>query len=209
MKRSRRSLSVALLAVLGATLWVSGAGAASKLSPAFAGGKLSSKVRRVAAETLPANGGFEGSLQGWAGYRATLSLVAPGASGANAARVSLKGTATDYSIFRAGRIVSSATAGSVYSARAWVRSATPGRQVCLRIREWAGETVSGSAKSCVTTSSDWKRFPALAYKVAVSGHAVDVYAYGWRAVPGDSFDLDDVTLSGDGAAPAQTPPPPP
>ncbi|MBA2358517.1 MAG: hypothetical protein H0V84_08850 [Actinobacteria bacterium] len=205
MKRFPRSVALALIATVTATVWVAGAeaGAASELRPAFVGGKLSSKFRR--AESLPPNGGFENSLVGWAGYNATLSIVSPGASGA-AARVVLEGAAEDFSIYPTARPVTSTAAGAVYDARASVRSLTPGLRICLRIREWAGDSVVGSAQACAMSTSEWQLLPAFGYSVVGGGHELDIYAYALSVGANDSFDVDEISLA---VSAGRTPPPPP
>lgn len=153
---------------------------------------------------------FEDSLNAWRGYQATLSLVQSGRTGAQAARVSMAGAGSSFSIYPAKRPVRSSVRGARYVASAYVRSQTPGREVCLRIREWSGGALVGSAKSCMTSTSPWKRFPAVEYVVRANGNAVDVYVYEWRARAGDSFDVDAVELvSRSVSAPPQAGPPAP
>jgi hypothetical protein len=150
-------------------------------------------VQAAPQANLLANGSFESGLGGWYGYRASLSLVA-GAVGSNAARVTYGGTGSSFSITTSPVPVTSATAGTVYSAAAVVRSDRVGRTVCLRVRETASGATVGGTQACVQTSTAWQSFPAVSYRVQQSGSSVDVYAFLDAATAGDSFDLDDVQL---------------
>lgn len=233
MSRARVTLLAVLAVALAGGFSATGAHAArpgyggGKIA-AFAGGKLpvnkggkspakdgkqgpkaAVRARSVSATALPLNGSFEGSLNGWAGYGATLSLMRPGADGAAAARVSVKPGVTSFSIYPAPAPVSATLAGTVYSASGWVRSQKPGRAVCLRVREWAGGSLAGSAQACTTASSDWKRFPSLSYKVLGNGHSLDVYAFQLKALSGDSFDVDAIGLADTSSPPPPPPAPPP
>jgi hypothetical protein len=79
---------------------------------------------------------------------------------------------------------------------AWVRSDVPGKSACLIIREWTGSgSVVATARSCLTTTTAWQKFPAVAYTTAQSGGSLEVYAWQTDAVAGDSFELDAVTLT--------------
>jgi type VII secretion-associated serine protease mycosin len=142
--------------------------------------------------SLIANGGFESGLDGWGGYQAALSLVA-GASSPNAARVTIS-TGTAYSIETATRPVAATTAGTVYTAQAWIRAQVGGKTICLRIREWQNGAVAGSNRVCATVTTTWTQLPAVTY-TALGGGSLDLYAYQGTAATGDSFDIDGVTLT--------------
>ncbi len=142
-----------------------------------------------------ANGTFEGSLDGWYGYKAALSLVGNAHSGAQAAHAVLNAPGTSFSMITAPPAVSNTTTGTAYSATAWVRSDVAGKSVCLRIRENApGGVVAGSVLRCLTATAAWQQFPVLVYNAVGSGNTIEVYVYLDAAVAGDSFDLDDVSL---------------
>lgn len=174
----------------------------------YAGAKL---VPQAPGSTLLANGSFEAGPSGFMGYRATLALIGGAADGARAVRVSLAGSGTSYSILPAPRPVASTLAGASYSASVLVRSQTPGRQLCLRLREYAGESLVGSSMRCLTATSAWQALEGLSYKALASGHELDVYVFQLQAQPGDSFDIDALRLGGgaDTSSPLPPPPPPP
>jgi Disaggregatase related len=160
----------------------------------FAGLALTS-----AAETptnLITNGSFEGTLAGWIGYKATLALANDGVVGSGAVRVSRRADSTisTYSVVTSPRPVQSTAAGTTYSASAWVRADTPGRTLCLRVREWSATSQVGSASTCLTGTVGWKQFPTLGYTAAGSANQLDLYVFQRSAVAGDSFEADGFSL---------------
>jgi len=154
---------------------------------------------------------FERTLHGWQGYNATLSLVRGGVAGSRAARATVAGNASDFSIVSASAVVPSTAAGDVYRAGAWVRG-VPGRSLCLRVREWKGTAVAGAAQACVEAGRSWKRLPDVRYTTIGSGR-LDMYVYELDARPRDAFDVDQISLAARASAPAPSPalpdPPPP
>jgi hypothetical protein len=164
----------------------------------------------VTADNLLANGSFEGTLSGWAGYNAALRLANDGPVGPGAVRVQLVGSAASYSMYPKPRPVASTVRAAVYHAGGWVRSDVAGRTLCLRIREWSSGVVVGAAKTCLFSSSSWQQFPTVSYTAAASKRQLDVYVYEWNASAGDSFEADGLSLTAGGSAsdPAPTPPPP-
>jgi hypothetical protein len=181
----RSPLILVLAAALASSAVGAASGAAARRAPA---GKDPGQTRIVDA-------GFEQTLKGWTGWNSKLSLVRGGSSGRRAAHVAVVGGAGDFSIVSAPPPVSSTHLGAVYRAGASVRSAIPGRTLCLRMREWAGSTVAGSAQSCLTATRSWQRFQDVTYKAQADGRRLDVYVYELPAQRGDSFDVDDVSLA--------------
>jgi hypothetical protein len=148
-----------------------------------------------AGTNLFANGSFESGLTGWAGWQSTLSLASDGEDGSQAAKVS-QATGTSFSIYPSSRPVRPTTAGTSYTATAWVRSDVPGKRTCLYIREFTGAgSVLAQTSTCLTAGTAWQQFPAVAYTTAQSGGSLEVYAVQTGAVAGDSFELDAVTLT--------------
>ena len=92
----------------------------------------------LATPNLLASGGFEGgatgSLAGWKGMRAVLTLRPDGRGGGHAARVARSAGARTYSIVAAPN-PAAAVAERLYRARAYLRSGRPGRTVCLKLIE--------------------------------------------------------------------------
>jgi hypothetical protein len=145
---------------------------------------------------LLANGGFETSLSGWWGYRATLARVAGGAEGDSAARVRWSGAGSSYSVMTDPRPVGATPAGTRYTAAAWVRSETPGRTVCLRMREFnaSGAVIGTSTAGCAATTGSWQRLPDARH-TAIGGASLDLYLYREGPVAGESFDVDGLRLT--------------
>jgi hypothetical protein len=169
------------------------------------------RLRRLlsSGEQLLANGSFESSLAGWSGYHASLEVASAGIVGVKAARVAHSGKSSSFSIFMPAQPVRSSTAGVAYTGAGWVRSGTPGRTVCLRIRESASGAEVGAAQSCVTSTTSWTPVPAFAYTAKGSGRQVDLYVYEANAARGDSFEVDGLVLTAADAAPAPAPTPSP
>jgi hypothetical protein len=148
------------------------------------------------------NGSFERSLAGWGASNARLVQVRGGVVGAHAARALAHKGVTSFSINPAKKPVRSTQAATSYYASAWVRSARIGGRLCLRIREWNGGDVAASTQVCATVGKGWHHFAGLGYTPVAAGRQLDVYAYRYRAVAGDSFELDGVSLTA-----RATPPP--
>jgi hypothetical protein len=146
------------------------------------------------------NGSFERSLAGWRGGGARLLRISGGAVGQDAARVVGRPGVATFSIYSLRPAVSSTVADTPSTASGWVRSVRPGAVVCLRVRERAGHPVVASGQSCVRATRRWTRFPSLVYTPQATGRRLDVDVYEWHARPGDSFDVDGVSLSADRGA---------
>ena len=142
------------------------------------------------------NGSFESSTSGWYGYRGALSRVSGGHSGSSALRVTWNGAGSNYSVMTDPHPIGATTAGERYAATAWVRSQTPGRKVCLRLREFNSSraVIGGSSATCVTTTGSWQQIPDTTH-TALGGASMDLYAYSDGPLAGDSFELDTVSAS--------------
>jgi acid phosphatase type 7 len=162
-----------------------------------------------AATNLLPNGGFEnagkGTIAGWKGVRAALTLRPDGLGGGHAARVARTSGAT-YSIVARPNPARSA-AGRLYRARGDVRSGRPGRTVCLKVLEMSpAGRIAGQASGCRTATRAWRAFPVLGYRARRTGDTIAFRVVQTsRAAAGDSFQVDSLTLtapSDDGRAPA-------
>jgi hypothetical protein len=139
------------------------------------------------------NGGFEGSLEGWVTWNAGVGLAADGLGGGGAARVGLVGGASMFALISSPMPVASTVAGS-YSLAGWFRSDSGGRSVCLYLREWDGGAVVRDPHECAAASGGWQQWPTVRLDAA-AGHSLDVVAIVYDAQPGDSFELDGLTLT--------------
>ena len=145
---------------------------------------------------LLGNGSFDNGLAAWGSWQGTLSLASDGKDGANAAKVTLaKGVG--FSIYRWPRPVTLTTAAVSYHGGGWIRSDTPGRRVCLYIREWTpANAVVAMPSACVTTTQGWQAFPTVSYTTAQSGDSLEAFVMQpIGAVAGDSFEVDGLTLT--------------
>ena len=180
----------------------------TKLTPKQRAAKLAAAKKAAARKARArrslsvANGGFENGLAGWGGVNGRLSSVA-GYGGGSGARVTAS-TRAAFSIAPNAKVVASTVAGTRYVGTAVARSGVAGRQLCLRVREWAGATVTGSAERCVTAGATWTRFADVSFTSSTSGRQIDLYVYRGSAAPKDSFDVDNIALAAVGSAP---PPP--
>lgn len=156
--------------------------------------RLSGTAPAPTSTNLIPNGSFEGTLVGWGLWSAKLSLTSGGAVGSQAARVTRSAYST-YGLFASPAPLTSLSAGAVYRGGGWVRSATPGRKVCLVLREKKLDGTLLYSQSCVTGTSSWQAFPTVTRTVAATGSLVDFYVYQSGAVSGDSFDVDGLTLT--------------
>jgi hypothetical protein len=90
--------------------------------------------------------------------------------------------------------VHTTTAGT-YTATLWVRADSPGATLTLPLREWAGSTAVGQAKTLLTLTSQWQ--PVIVQYIAVDPGAstLDINAYAMRAAPGTCFYADDASVA--------------
>jgi hypothetical protein len=155
-----------------------------------------------AANQLP-NPGFEGtgsgSLAGWQGQTATLSLASPGHTGSFAARATASGSSP---IIKTTKIT---VPDGTYVANGWGRTLTTGKVLCLRITEYNGTTNVGNTQLCnpASTSTGWSALPQVSR--TVSGTAVSVMVLQKNSTAGQQFEIDDMSLdtqAGGGTVPA-------
>jgi len=156
-----------------------------------------------AANLLP-SGGFEGNgsgtLAGWKGMRADLTLRPDGRGGGHAARVARTAGARTYSIVATPN-PASAVAERLYRAHGYLRSGRPGRTVCLKLLELtpAGR-VAGQAMGCRKATARWQAFPVVNYRAKHGHNAISLRVVQTSgATAGDSFQVDTLQLAAPGA----------
>ena len=98
-------------------------------------------------------------------------------------------------------VLTATVAGASYQASGWFRSDTPGRQLCLRVRERLADGTYLYGSSCIMTTSAWQAFPLVAYTTAAAGDRLDVYVAEYGAKNGDSFEVDGLSLGTDSVQP--------
>ncbi len=148
-----------------------------------------------ATTNLLTNGDFEtGTTTGWSGVNASLSVssVTPH-GGSFAGKLVYSGSGTTFVIKASPKPVSSTGGGTVYTADGFFRSDTPGHSICLKLTE-AG-TQSGSGVKCATSTMSWAALPEVAYTALASGDTLSFSVVAKTPVSGNSFEVDDLSLT--------------
>jgi parallel beta-helix repeat protein len=172
-----------------------------------AGGTSETTKTVNASANMVGNPGFEASTSGWntsgGGSGITLARVAGGHSGGWAARLNRTGSGTGTCLLNDAPNWVTTTVPGTYSASLWARADSPGATLRLRLREYAGSSLMGTATETLLLGTFWKRV-SLSYTPQSPGSStLDLSAYMTGAPAGVCFYADDVDL-GLGA-----PPPPP
>jgi hypothetical protein len=145
---------------------------------------------------LVGNPGFEVDTSGWKGDASsnTLSRVAGGHSGGWAAEISNSVAGGNCGIDDKPSWVSTTQAGG-YPVSIWARSDTPGLTLKLRVREYVGGVLQGSASSTLDLSSSWQQV-SLSYLPEAPGQSsLDVDAFTANSPVGVCFQADDVSIT--------------
>jgi acid phosphatase type 7 len=150
----------------------------------------------AASANLLSNGDFEGSgsgsLAGWKGQSASLSLVA-GNGGGFAARALRSGTATTFGIITSPTPpVTNAVAGTVYTANGEAVGVS-GKSICLKIKEAGAQTATKS--SCINANGSWQTLPKLDYTALVNGDSLSFSVIQKSAATGNTLVADNLTLT--------------
>jgi hypothetical protein len=133
---------------------------------------------------------------GWKGDASsnTLSRVAGGHSGGWAAEISNSVAGGNCGIDDKPSWVSTTQAGG-YPVSIWARSDTPGLTLKLRVREYVGGVLQGSASSTLDLSSSWQQV-SLSYLPEAPGQSsLDVDAFTANSPVGVCFQADDVSIT--------------
>jgi hypothetical protein len=141
---------------------------------------------------LLVNGSFEGSSLGWTTWNSQTSITNDGILGSHAVRLTLT-TSDRYALISSPKPVEAAQAAP-YQLNGWLRSDSPGKSVCLRLREWQAGTVIKSPQNCLTATGSWQRFPTVTLTPS-AGDQLDVNLIQYGATPGDSFESDGLSLT--------------
>ena len=149
----------------------------------------------AASGNLLSNGDFEGtgngSLAGWKGRRAALTLVA-GDGGGIGAQAAYGGSGTTYGIASSGKVVRSAAAGAAYVAGGRF-NAPSGKTVCLQVREVGSG--SASETSCTSGTGSWTDIPPVTHTVRTTGDSLLFAVIQKHARSGDAFVVDNLSLA--------------
>jgi acid phosphatase type 7 len=161
-----------------------------------------------ASGNLLSNGTFggiapdPGSLSGWKGGSAMLTLALDGEGGAgDAAKVAFSGTGASFNIHAAPRPVTSTVAGTFYTADGSFRSdISPAKKVCLKLTEYssAGATLA-TARRCRLATASWASLPTVTMTTTQSGGSLGYSVTQPSAAGGDSFEVDNLSLQTGGS----------
>ena len=142
---------------------------------------------------LVVNSHFTSDTDNWYAERgATLSLTS-GVSG-KAARVTVA-RAGDAVLNDGPDTVLSTQKGATYTATAYVRSASAGTPVTLRLVEFADGTVHGRATSAAVKADGTWRKVTVSYTAAASHTRIGLSVAGAGLAAGRSIDVDNVSLT--------------
>jgi hypothetical protein len=171
-----------------------------------------SPVALADSGNLLPNGSFQSGTSGWTPSDAAFTIASDGNGDNAAGRVALSTSAKSYQLAASPRPVQSTTAGTVYTASGVVRSDTPGKSVCLLLKELtSGGTLVLTSTQCATTTSQWGPFPQVTLTAQSSGDKIAFLTRQSSAVAGDSYEVDDLSLvassggGGGGGSPPSTP----
>jgi hypothetical protein len=153
-------------------------------------------VTTAAPTNLVANPGFETNTTGWRTPAASITLerVAGGHSGDWAGKVTNTGAAgANCEITDAPNSVTQTTAGT-YASSIWARADSAGAILKLRVREYSGGALAGSASASLTLSTSWQEVKAN-YTVKQPGSSfLDFEAFIASAPTGVCFYADDASI---------------
>lgn len=169
-------------------------------------------VARADSSNLLPNGSFQSGTTGWTTSEATLTIAGDGADDSFAGRLALSTSSSSYQLTAKPRPVLSTTAGVVYTGSGVVRSDTPGKSVCVVVKELtSGGNVVQTSNPCTTTTSQWTSLPQATLTAQSSGDQIVFLVRQAKAVAGDSFEVDTLSLvasgggGGGGGSPPSTP----
>ncbi len=144
------------------------------------------------------NPGFESGLAGWntsgSGPGVSLTRVAGGHSGSYSALLSNTSKTKTTCLLNDNPNWVAATTAGVYTANLWVKGATAGATLNLRLSEYNGATLVGSKSATVPLSTSWKQI-TVAYTVQSPGSSLDFNAYVNNAASGTCFYADDASIT--------------
>jgi hypothetical protein len=164
-------------------------------------------LARADTRNLIANGSFQSGTSGWNASNAAFTIASDGATDSFAGRLALNTTASSYQLTASPRPVKNTSVGLDYVANGVVRSDTPGKSVCLLLKEFtSGGALVGTSSDCTLTGSQWATLPQVTLTASNDGDAIAfIVRRPSGAASGESFEADDLSLVATGGS---TPPPP-
>jgi hypothetical protein len=80
-----------------------------------------------------------------------------------------------------------------YTAAVWIRADTAGAILKLKLQEYSGGTLVGSANSQITLTTSWQQL-SLPYVIKSPGSSLDLQVYVTNPAPGTAFYADDASI---------------
>ena len=151
----------------------------------------------VVNPNLVQNAGFETDLSGWNASGSGTAVVArasPGHLGDWSAKLTNTGAPGNTCALNDSPNWIKVTSAGTYVAGLWVRADAPGTTLKLRLREWRGTTLVGSAVAQVTLTPSWQQV-FVTYAAADPGSTLDLNAWISSAPTGTCFYADDAAIA--------------
>ncbi len=152
----------------------------------------------TAVANLCGNAGFESAASGWSGSgSAAVSRVVGGRTGGYCLNV--RGPATNATFGATDSpnwITVTPAIATKYRFTAWVRSDAGRGNMKIKVREYLSGALQGAAgfSAPIALSSNWQQV-AYEFTCARAGSTLDFEMGDTPAAPGESFQMDDVTIS--------------
>ncbi|MGZ4600090.1 chitobiase/beta-hexosaminidase C-terminal domain-containing protein [Oryzihumus sp.] len=138
----------------------------------------SATAQVVSKANLIANTGFESNTSGWAAASGCMLMRSSGGhSGSWSARVLNSGFTTRTCLLDDSPNQVSRTSAGTYTATLWVKGASSGATMNLRLREMSGSTVVGSATKTLILSTSWQPVTVTLTVQRPGSTALDLNAY--------------------------------
>ena len=155
----------------------------------------------VVSGNLVGNPGFEVGTSGWNaqpfGAAVVLDRVAGGYTGQMAARLVNTGLLPSTCALNDSPNWVLSTSSGTYTTSLWVRAESGGATFKLRLAEWRGAALVGSARAAVTLTTDWQPVTVTYTPAAPGLSTLDLTGYVLDAPPGTCFlaDASAMTLA--------------
>ena len=126
-----------------------------------AGNSSKATQQVVVSAGLVGNPGFETGTSGWntsgSGSGVTLTQVTGGHSGSYAAQIANTSTSSSSCLLNDAPNSVATTSTGTYTGSLWVRADKAGKPLNLRLREYSGASLVGTATSTITLSTSWQQ----------------------------------------------------
>jgi hypothetical protein len=163
-----------------------------------AGNVEATKTQTITVANLVGNPGFETNTTGWApsGTSVTLARVSGGHSGSWSGRISNSGLLPRTCILDDSPNWVIKTSAGAYTASLWVRGASAGATMNLRLQEMNGATIVSSATSTLVLSTAWQQITVSRAILQPGVTTLNLNAYVTNVgLLGTAFFADDAAIA--------------